>query len=202
MNRKNTCFLLIIIVCNMTVSLAQNLLEPEELMAAKTFFSLSEALAQPDSVIKLNLRGKKLKEFPVEIFSFSNLQVLNLSRNKIKEIPAEIIKLKNLQELDMSNNDITQLPTQIGQLKHLAKLKLNKNEITALPAEIGSLLNLEELEMWDNELDTIPDEIRNLMRLKVFELRGILFSDEQQRRIQDLLPQTKIYFSPSCACKQ
>ena len=181
---------------------SQNILEPEELQQAKTFFSLQEAMLQPDSVFKLSLKGKKLKEIPKEVFTLHNLQVLNLSRNNIKEIPADISKLKSLQELDLSNNGLTNLPPQIGELMNLTKLKLNRNEITSIPPEIGNLINLEVLEMWNNELDTVPDEIKNLVHLKVFELRGILFSDDEQRNIHSLLPETKVYFSPSCACKQ
>jgi len=190
-----------IFFCNADIH-AQNLLEPEELKLVKTYFSLQDALLQPDSVIKLSLKGKKLKEIPPEVFTLNNLQVLILSKNQVKEIPADIAKLKSLQELDLSNNDLTNLPPQIGELLHLSILKLNKNEITSLPPETGNLINLEILEMWDNELDTVPEEMKNLRHLKVFELRGILFSDEQQDYIHSLLPETKIYFSPSCACKQ
>jgi Leucine-rich repeat (LRR) protein len=181
---------------------AQVLLDNEELEAARTFFNLQDALAQPDSVFKLSLKGKKLKEFPTAVYALHNLQVLNLSRNQIKEIPADVHKLKNLQELDMSNNKLSQIPPEIGMLKNLVKLKLNRNVITSIPEEAGELANLEILEMWDNELDTIPDEMQKLLHLKTFELRGILFSDEEQKRIHSLLPETKVYFSPSCACKQ
>ena len=181
---------------------AQNILEAEELKDVKTFFTLGEALAQPDSVLKLSLRGKKLKEIPAEVFTLRNLQVLILSKNHIKELPAAIENLKSLQELDLSNNDLTQIPPQIGGLIHLVKLKLNRNEITSLPPETGNLTNLEVLEMWNNELDTIPDELKNIRGLRVLELRGILFSDEKQKHIHSLLPDTKIYFSPSCACKE
>jgi len=198
-----TFFISVIAVTLCSVQLrAQNIMEPEELAQMKTYTSLQEALLQPDSVHKLNLKGKKLKEIPPEIFTLHNLQVLNLSKNRIKEIPAGISNLKSLQELDLSNNDLSNLPPQIGDLRYLYKLKLNKNVITALPPEMGSLINLEVLEMWNNELDTVPDEMRFLVRLKTFELRGILFSDEEQEEIQSLLPNTKIYFSPSCACKQ
>lgn len=183
-------------------SFSQNIMEAEELRTTKTFFSLQEAMLQPDSVVKLNLSKKKLKEIPVEVFSFHNLQSLVLNKNSIRIIPAGIAKLKNLQELDMSNNKLTQIPPEIGQLKYLVKLKLNRNEITSIPVAIGENINLEILEMWDNELDTIPDDIRNLVHLKTVELRGILFSDETQRHIRELLPQATIYFSPSCACKQ
>jgi Leucine-rich repeat (LRR) protein len=204
MIKRTLIFLLTIgeiFFCN-TNGHAQNLLEPEELKLVKTFFSMQDALLQPDSVIKLNLKGKKLNEIPPEIFTFQNLQVLILNKNNIKEIPADIGKLISLQELDLSNNDLSNVPPQIGELLHLSKLKLNKNKITSLPPEIGNLINLEVLEMWDNELDTVPEEVKNLRSLKVFELRGILFSDEKQKEIHSLLPQTKIYFSPSCACKQ
>ncbi len=205
--RAKRNFLVTIVICFIAFIFsdeiqAQVLLDGEELEAAKTFYSLHDALAQPDSVFKLNLRGKKLKEFPVEVYSLHNLQVLNLSRNQLKEIPADIYKLQHLQELDMSNNKLSQIPPEIGKLKNLVKLKLNRNVITSIPEEAGELKNLEVLEMWDNELDTVPDEIHNLVHLKTFELRGILFSDEEQKRIHSLLPDTKVYFSPSCACKQ
>ena len=62
-------------------------------------------------------------------------------------------------------------------------------------------MNLEELQLCDNEIDYIPDEIHNCGTLKVLELRGILFTDEAQKRIIELLPYTKVYFSPSCNCK-
>jgi Leucine-rich repeat (LRR) protein len=200
---KQVFFSAIIAVTLCPVQLcAQNILEPDELALMKTYTNLQDALLQPDSVFKLNLKGKKLNEIPADVFTFHNLQVLNLSKNRIKEIPADIGKLKSLQELDLSHNDLTGLPPQIGDLLYLSRLKLNKNVITALPPEIGNLINLEVLEMWSNELDTIPDEMHFLLKLRVFELRGILFSDEKKEEIQAMLPNTKIYFSPSCACKQ
>lgn len=176
-------------------------LEPDELRDKKNFFSLQEALLQPDSVFKLTLGKKKLKEIPPEVFTFSNLRVLNLGRNKITEIPADIAKLHHLQELDVHGNKLERLPAEIGMLTQLTKLKLNRNSIVALPPEIGNLVNLEIIEMWDNEVSDVPDEVRNLVHLKVLELRGILFSYEEQRRIQSLVPQAKVYFSPGCACK-
>jgi hypothetical protein len=78
---------------------------------------------------------------------------------------------------------------------------LNRNVIESLPASIGEMDSLQVLELWDNEIGTLPEEIRNLKHLKVLELRGILFSDEQQKHFQELLPHTRIYMSPSCDCK-
>ena len=43
-------------------------------------------------VTKLNLSGRGLKEFPENVFEYSNLTKLVLSNNRIKVIPKEILK--------------------------------------------------------------------------------------------------------------
>ncbi len=179
----------------------QNLLDSVTLAQQPFYHTLNEALLHPDSVFKLDLSKKHLKELPTGLQQLPHLQVLRLSRNSLHEIPAWIDTLKNLQSLDISNNDLKELPPSIGNLSQLVFLGLNRNVIETLPHEIGQLSLLEVLEMWDNELQYVPDEMKNLHNLKVFELRGILFSDEAQQQINDLLPDTDIYFSPSCQCK-
>ena len=54
------------------------------------YSSLEEALKNPKNVYRLNLKRKKLTEFPKEILELTNLWELNLSRNKIYELPKEI----------------------------------------------------------------------------------------------------------------
>jgi Leucine-rich repeat (LRR) protein len=167
----------------------------------KVFKSLSAALQQPDSVFILELKGKKLKEIPEGVFKLPYLKVLDLSRNKIKEIPVAILQLDSLEELDLSNNKLSSLPHDIGSMIHLKKLALNRNTIEELPVSIGSMQSLEVLELWDNEIGTLPDEMKQLLNLKTLELRGILFSEEDQKHFHELLPNTRIYMSPSCNCK-
>jgi Leucine-rich repeat (LRR) protein len=167
----------------------------------RIYKSITGALAQPDSVFILDLKGKQLKEFPEQVLQLPNLLVLDLSKNKLKSIPPSISQLANLEELDLSGNKLTSLPTEIGELVKLKKLSLNKNVITELPVSIGNMTLLEILELWDNELGTLPDEIKNLKKLKKLELRGILFSEEHQQYFHELLPNTKIYMSPPCDCK-
>lgn len=180
---------------------AQTLLDSASLSQQKVYTSLTVALQNPDSVFILDLSKKKLKEVPQDVFKLKNLQVLNLSRNSIKELPAEISLLTNLQKLSLSNNKLKQLPASIGDLINLVYLGLNRNLIEALPKEMGKLKNLEVLEMWDNELDVVPDELKGMYSLRVWELRGILFTDADQHRIHLLLPEARIFFSPSCNCK-
>ena len=167
----------------------------------KVYKSLSAALANPDSVYILDLRGKKLTEFPVEVYKLPHLLVLDLSRNKIKTLPDEISKMESLEELDLSGNKISVLPASIGDFKWLKKLALNRNTLITLPSSIGDLTTLEFLELWDNELEDLPEEIKNLKKLRILELRGILFSEEQQTRFRELVPNARVYMSPSCNCK-
>jgi Leucine-rich repeat (LRR) protein len=183
--------------------IAQNiLLDSLTLDTLKAYTSLQEALKNPELVIKLELRKKKLKEFPVEIFKFPNLQYLDLSKNDIKKIPAEIGQLKNLQYFSISKTGLESLPPQIGELTNLYFLNANQNEISTLPAQIGKLTKLKKLDLWSNNIDKYPNEIKNLVSLQTLDLRVILIPDDEQERVQNLLPRTKIYFSPYCKCQQ
>jgi hypothetical protein len=191
-------FLISTVVLEVTVSAQEYEQVPQYVRPDyKVFKSMRAALAQPDSVFILELRGKKLKSIPEEIFQFKNLLVLDLKKNRIKTIG----QLGNIIELDLSSNKLSKVPKEIGQLTSLRKLVLSRNVITELPPEIGNLTRLEILELWDNELGTLPEEIQQLKQLRVLELRGILFSDEQQKHFRELLPETRIYMSPPCDCK-
>jgi len=168
---------------------------------AKVYKSLSAALANPDSVYILELKGKKLSEIPEGVFKLHNLEVLDLGRNRIRKINPQIANMIHLQELDLSSNKLDEFPEGITALKGLQKLSLNRNEIVTIPPSIGKMESLQVLEMWDNEIETLPDEIAMLKNLRYLELRGILFSEDQQREFHELLPETTIMMSPSCNCK-
>ena len=176
------------------------LLDSVSLALQAEFTDLKEALKQPDQVIKLNLRKHNLKEIPIEVCSFKNLQYLDVSKNKIKSIPDSITKLQNLQFLIVSKNDLEALPNNIGDLKSLRHFNASQNRIGRIPYSFGKLENLEYLDMWDNELDYFPETMKNLVNLEVMDLRNILISQENQDNLQAMLPNTKIYFSPPCKC--
>ncbi len=166
------------------------------------FRSLKEAMLSPEKVYRLNLSKTKLDSFPQEVLLMTNLVELDLSKNKLEEIPAGIGTLVHLKRLNLANNKLVHLPDEIGRLTELEYLGLNRNILEDIPATIGSLSKMEVLELWDNELNTIPDEISQLGNLRVLELRGILLSDEEQKRIDSLVVRSaKIHMSPSCNCK-
>ncbi len=178
------------------------LLDSLTLDTMTAFISIEDALKHPDQVIKLELRKKRFKKFPPEIFKFTNLQYLDLSKNNIQNIPDEIGTLKNLQYLSISRNGLEEITPQIGNLKNLYYLEANNNDLTSLPAEIGKLEKLKNLDLWSNDIDKFPVSMRDLKNLELVDLRVIMIPDAEQARLQSYLPHAKIYFSPFCKCAQ
>lgn len=87
-------------------------------------------------VTKLNLSGLGLKEFPENLFEYTNLTKLVLSNNRIKVIPKEILKLKKLKVLDLANNEIKVLHGAVFKLPKLRALNVYGNQITKFPKQI------------------------------------------------------------------
>lgn len=193
-------FLFIIVLTLFFYNIKAQLLDSVSLANLPQEISLDSAKKNPDAVVKLVLRKQKLKEFPVEIFKFKNLQYLDLSKNDIKELPDSIVNFKNLQYLIVSKTGLERLPKNIGQLKNLKHLNVNQNEIRMLPFSIGELNNLEVADLWSNELEYFPESMANMKNLKWMDLRNILIPKVHQERIQNMLPNTTIQFSPPCQC--
>lgn len=201
LHRKFVFVLLLVFAVN-HIAAQQALLDSLTLDTLTAYTSLEEALKTPDKVVKLELRKKKYKTFPKEIFQFKNLQYLDLSKNSITEIPPEIKQLTELQYFTIARNNIIELPNEIGELKNLYYLNLNQNDLEALSPAIGNLGKLRNLDLWSNNLSRFPEEIKDMKSLKIMDLRVIMIPDAEQNRIQGLLPTTKIYFSPYCRCSQ
>ncbi len=196
-------FILLLLFSFSSKSFSQTvLLDSLTLDTLMPYTSIEEALKNPEKVIKLELRRSKLKVFPKEILQFKNLQYLDLTKNSIKEIPAEIGELKDLQYFSISKNDLTELPKEIGELTNLYYLNVNQNNLTFLPFQIGFLDKLRNLDLWSNNLDKFPDEMKNMKSLQIMDLRVIMIPDAEQHRLQELLPNTIINFSPYCNCQQ
>lgn len=180
---------------------SSQLLDSVALAHADEVTNLDSALMNPDKVIKLVLRKKHLKKIPDGIRQMKNLQYLDVSKNNIKELPEWIGELSQLQFLSCSKTGLEHVPREIGQLKNLRWINLNQNELVLLPPQFGDMEKLEMADLWSNNLSEFPATLQKLKNLKVLDLRNILFSDEQHRYIQELLPNTTVYLSPSCKCK-
>lgn len=165
-------------------------------------YNLQQALQQnPLNVYKLSLKKMKLTELPPEILQFKHLQYLDLKKNKLKTFPKEIANFNYLQELNISANKIEIVTKELGQLIHLKKFIANSNQIVSLPKEIKNLKKLTFIDIWGNNIGTLPYEISALQdNLLEIDMRVIIMSKEESKKIRALLPNTKIRFSKSCDC--
>lgn len=174
--------------------------QPEYSTSGKVFTNLTQALMQPDSVLRLKLRRKGYKKIPAEVFNFKNLKELDLIGNKIKRIPNEISNLPHLEILRLGNNEIEVIGRELSNLHKLRYLDLGKNNIQALPFEIGELSSLEFLQIWGNDITQLPESIQNLNKLKYLDMRAILLTDLEREDVLEQLPQTEVFISPGCNC--
>ncbi len=130
------------------------LLPIAELKRKNWYYSLEEAMQEPEKVYKLSLAGQKFKDFPMEVLLFKNLQVLNLADNKIDSLPPQIKDLKYLQILNLKGNRIREIPPEFAELSNLRYLYLSKNRIIFFPVEFCSLNRLQYLDITFNKLST------------------------------------------------
>jgi Leucine-rich repeat (LRR) protein len=189
---------IMLFVLSFSTSFAQHSLDGIE--DVYQFTSMEEALAKPDSVIRLKLRTK-LTELPAELFtSFPNLVELDLSRNRLKALPASIGQLKNVKRLIVDRNKLETLPKEIGQMEKLQELILNRNELTSIPKEISGLKNLYLIDLWSNNISDLPQSMKDMPNLKEVDLRVIVMSDDQKEEIRELLPNVKVHMDKGCNC--
>jgi Leucine-rich repeat (LRR) protein len=176
------------------------LLSQTELDTVRTYHSLASALKHPDSVFRLDLSHRKLREVPEDIRKLKNLNALDLGRNKLKELPGWMNELQYMQEFSAGKNKFTAIPNAVCQWKHLKRLDMHQNQIEGLPKCIGGLKELFSLDLWSNDLSDFPDEISAMRSLRFLDLRAIAFKQDEIDRISSLLPSVKIFFSQPCNC--
>lgn len=143
----------------------------------ETFYSMEAALKQPEKVKHLILKREKLKDFPKEILSFSNLEELNLTGNRLSSLPKEITQLKNLKVLNLSRNSFVEFPKVLTEMVWLKKLDL-----------------------WDNDIENVAPGVEQMKALVEMELRGVQLPQQRIDSIRALLPNSKVHFSDPCDC--
>ena len=111
---------------------------------------------------------------------------LNSILEKAKDYP--------LEELYIINFGVTvsSLPARIGDFKSLKKLSLLNNSIKKLPAAISKLTQLEILHADSNPVQTLFQEITGLKKLKQLGLAKTQVSDDEIKKIRQVLPDCEI----------
>ena len=176
------------------------ILAQDDLAENRIYTSVEEALmADPDSVFHLDLSRSRLKEVPDTILVFHNLRTLDLSKNKLTNLPKDMY-FKQLEVLNLTKNKFEGFPPVICKHQQLRQLFMGKNKLEALPACIGSLTELVVLDLWFNLIIEVPESIENLKKLQSFDLRGMNYSEDQQKKWQALVPWVKIDYDVGCDC--
>jgi len=132
------------------------------------FTSIEEALANPDSVIELQLSGIKYK-LPIEIQTLKNLKTVRLiNLHKEYDLNDAFNKLGSyttVKNIYMYGNEHTQLPKSLSQIKTLEFVELNSNLTNDLLSIIEQLCTLEKfhsLSLRSMELSQLPQSISKL----------------------------------------
>ena len=166
----------------------------------RVWTNLDSALAHPEEVVALKLEKQKLTEFPMEILTLKNLEVLHLGRNKLTSIPSDINRLKFLRILIVERNKVESFPIAICSMPLLEQLIMNRNRVMTIPSCIQYAEGLQYLDLWSNQIENVPDEISKLTGLKEFDIRGSTYSPEFNARIKGLLPNAEVKMEPPCDC--
>ncbi|KAL8733369.1 MAG: hypothetical protein Q9166_002193 [cf. Caloplaca sp. 2 TL-2023] len=77
----------------------------------------------------LNLRGNLFQDFPKQLFSLPNLEVLDFGHNNIRSLPDEIGRMKSLKYCSLTKNNIKTVPNGVKDLNNLRVLKLAGNPL-------------------------------------------------------------------------
>lgn len=164
------------------------------------FTNLDSAMNHPLEVTELVLKRKKMVDFPMGIFQFSNLEKLDLSKNKITQIPREIAQLKNLKELKMYRNKIHTVPDEITQVD-LEYVDLSDNKFTTFPDDLGNWKNIAYLDLERTDIETLSNSIQECEKLRFINLRDTGVDANREKELRKILPEDCIkLFPPRCNC--
>jgi Leucine-rich repeat (LRR) protein len=86
-------------------------------------------------------------------------------------------------------------------LQNLRVLDMGYNFVSYIPDQINKLTQLRILSMWDNPIAYYPNTLGELEQLEIFDLLNNQMGRDTQRRVTELLPNTRVIMSPPCHCQ-
>lgn len=123
---KFPCLLLTAYVFGCSLLFAQT--EIDHCDDAETYYSLEDALKEPEKVVKLDIAMLKLTSIDPNIAKLVNLECLDLSFNRFSSLPAEIAELKNLRVLNLAGTRfLAKVPDIISKIPNLEVLDIREH---------------------------------------------------------------------------
>ena len=127
MNCHKLLLMVSFVLLNCAMTKAQEA-EVDRCEDASTYYSLEEALSEPDEAIKLDIAMLKLTTISPDIAKLKNLECLDLSFNRITTLPPEFKQLEKLRVLDLKGTRFLQkLPQVVAELHSLELVDLRNH---------------------------------------------------------------------------
>ena len=93
-----------------------------------TYYSMEDALKEPEKVIKLDIAMLKLTSISPDIAKLVNLECLDLSFNRISTLPPEFAELKKLRVLNLAGTRfMAKVPDVLAKLPSLEELDIRNH---------------------------------------------------------------------------
>ena len=132
---------------------------------------------------------------PKELWTLTNLKKIKITHAYLKEIPVAISEFKQLNELCLSNNSISTVPEELYSLKNITYINLGNNKISSLSSSIKTLENLDYLGVYSNPITKFPEEIGSLKKLNFLSCWQTKLPPNEIEKARKKLPVTKVYDS-------
>jgi Leucine-rich repeat (LRR) protein len=171
--KKNNLLQIVLLLCSYAVFSQNN-------DKIKEYTSLSDALKEPEKVLRLNLSNQDINISNENWSKFINLEYLSLKNDHLKEIPSAISNIKSLKTIDLSNNDFTNLPEEFSNLTNLEEIYLNDEKNMNLPKTLSilsKLPKLKSLHLENDNLSVLPSEVLSFKNLESLYLNNNKFKE-------------------------
>lgn len=169
----------------------------EVLIFNSSLEKVSNEIANLKKLKVLDLSGNKLNTLPKSITQLQQLEVLEIGRNNFNFDLPDLSPLKKIKDLNLTYLELNPLPEFIYKLKSLETLNLCCVHLDEISEKIGQLVNLTDLYLTRNDLSDLPESIKKLKKLSFLDLEGNMIFAQEQKKINELLPNCSIYYEDS-----
>lgn len=121
-------------------------------------------------------------DFPSNILSNQNLEILKIFTDNLSSVPDEVGNLKKLKQLVLGHfeshihENVTKLPLSLKNLRQLELLDLRNNPLSTFPSQLTTVVHLQELHVNNCNLSCLPDQLDHLQQLSVLDLSNNSFT--------------------------
>ncbi|EFA79149.1 villin [Heterostelium album PN500] len=117
----------------------------------------------------LEINGRHLVAFPMQLNQLTKLKTLSLAHNNIQKLDG-VSQVLTLEDLDLSYNSLQLLSDELYHVVNLKKLNISFNQLQSIGANIALLKQLKVLNLSNNQLVAIPKEIGQSLSLQIINI--------------------------------